>query len=65
MGPRISSTLPIAVFNKISSLKNLVRNCGSSHLILEIDGGIEVWYFRIDRLADNFTFAGMKEGAHF
>jgi hypothetical protein len=65
MGPRISSTLPMAVFNEISSWKFLGRNYGSSHLILEIDGGIEVWYFRIDRLADDFTFAGVKEGTHF
>jgi hypothetical protein len=36
-----------------------------SHLVLEVDGSIEVWDLRIDRLADDFSFAGVKEGSHF
>lgn len=36
-----------------------------SHLVLEVDGGVEKWNFRVDRLADHFTLASVHECAHF
>ncbi len=35
------------------------------YLVLEIYWGVEVWNFGIDGFADDLSFAGVEEGAHF
>ena len=36
-----------------------------NYLVLKVDRSIEIGNFRIDRFADNFTLAGVKESSHF
>lgn len=36
-----------------------------AHLVLEVDGCIEVGDLCVHGFADNFSFAGMHESAHF
>jgi hypothetical protein len=55
----------MAVYNKSQSLQILHWNWGFPRLVLEVDGSIEVWDLRIDRFADDFPFASVKESAHF
>lgn len=37
----------------------------AAYLVLEVDRGIEIWYLRVDRLADHLTLTSMHEGSHF
>lgn len=39
--------------------------CEVTHLIFEVYRRIEVGNLRVDRFANHFPFAGVKEGAHF
>jgi hypothetical protein len=55
----------MAVCDIVSTWKVSNRAGDLLYLVLEVDGGIEVWNLRIDRLANDFSFAGVKEGAHF
>jgi hypothetical protein len=55
----------MAVYNESVPGETCIGIGAFSHLVLEVDGSIEVWDLRIDRLADDFSFAGVKEGSHF
>lgn len=37
----------------------------TAHLVLEVNGSVEIGYFGVDGLADNLALAGVYELAHF
>ena len=65
MGPSISSTLPIDVCSRCKPCAGSGWSIKGSDLIFEVYWSVEIWYLRVDRFADYFSFGSMHKRAHF